>query len=181
MRKETHNCRKDGNSEFVVAASPIFLSCLLPSSISCFDFIDLCWLRNRLEALIHFVCCTTNSTSFPSVLHDSDIPLSNCFRLQWRNFVSGRYPSPSAATCLMEGNNNILNLKSYYCLHCCFCLVLVFFTLIIGCGGFSSYEDWGVDELIVEDSWKRQVGGDWLTHVGLWGNGLLEVLFDVAL
>ncbi|KAI3430166.1 uncharacterized protein J3R85_008186 [Psidium guajava] len=23
-----------------------------------------------------------------------------------------------------------------------------------------SYEDWGVDELIVEDSWKRQVGGD---------------------
>ncbi|KAG6410453.1 hypothetical protein SASPL_128513 [Salvia splendens] len=22
------------------------------------------------------------------------------------------------------------------------------------------YEDWGVDELIVEDSWKRQVGGD---------------------
>ena len=24
-----------------------------------------------------------------------------------------------------------------------------------------SYEDWGVDELIVEDSWKRQVGGDW--------------------
>lgn len=24
----------------------------------------------------------------------------------------------------------------------------------------SSYEDWGVDELIVEDSWKRQVGGD---------------------
>ncbi|KAH0632327.1 DNA-directed RNA polymerases II and V subunit 6B-like [Solanum tuberosum] len=22
-----------------------------------------------------------------------------------------------------------------------------------------SYEDWGVDELIVEDSWKRQVGG----------------------
>jgi len=25
---------------------------------------------------------------------------------------------------------------------------------------FCSYEDWGVDELIVEDSWKRQVGGD---------------------
>jgi hypothetical protein len=25
---------------------------------------------------------------------------------------------------------------------------------------FFSYEDWGVDELIVEDSWKRQVGGD---------------------
>jgi hypothetical protein len=24
----------------------------------------------------------------------------------------------------------------------------------------NSYEDWGVDELIVEDSWKRQVGGD---------------------
>ncbi|KAG5583928.1 hypothetical protein H5410_044362 [Solanum commersonii] len=24
---------------------------------------------------------------------------------------------------------------------------------------FISYEDWGVDELIVEDSWKRQVGG----------------------
>ncbi|KAK4270505.1 hypothetical protein QN277_023534 [Acacia crassicarpa] len=23
-----------------------------------------------------------------------------------------------------------------------------------------SYEDWGVDELIVEDSWKKQVGGD---------------------
>nr|ACN40072.1 unknown [Picea sitchensis] len=23
-----------------------------------------------------------------------------------------------------------------------------------------SYEDWGVDELIVEDSWTRQVGGD---------------------
>jgi hypothetical protein len=23
-----------------------------------------------------------------------------------------------------------------------------------------SYEDWGVDELIVEDSWKRQVGGE---------------------
>ncbi|PIN04532.1 RNA polymerase subunit K [Handroanthus impetiginosus] len=23
-----------------------------------------------------------------------------------------------------------------------------------------SYEDWGVDELIVEDSWRRQVGGD---------------------
>ncbi|OWM78139.1 DNA-directed RNA polymerases II, IV and V subunit 6A-like [Punica granatum] len=23
-----------------------------------------------------------------------------------------------------------------------------------------SFEDWGVDELIVEDSWKRQVGGD---------------------
>lgn len=23
-----------------------------------------------------------------------------------------------------------------------------------------SYEDWGVDELIVEDTWKRQVGGD---------------------
>ena len=23
-----------------------------------------------------------------------------------------------------------------------------------------SYEDWGVDELIVDDSWKRQVGGD---------------------
>ncbi|XP_077235425.1 DNA-directed RNA polymerases II, IV and V subunit 6A-like [Tasmannia lanceolata] len=23
-----------------------------------------------------------------------------------------------------------------------------------------SWEDWGVDELIVEDSWKRQVGGD---------------------
>nr|CAB3499048.1 unnamed protein product [Digitaria exilis] len=23
-----------------------------------------------------------------------------------------------------------------------------------------SYEDWGVDELTVEDSWKRQVGGD---------------------
>ncbi|KAL8162511.1 hypothetical protein V2J09_014000 [Rumex salicifolius] len=23
-----------------------------------------------------------------------------------------------------------------------------------------SYEDWGVDELVVEDSWKRQVGGD---------------------
>ncbi|XP_010546234.1 PREDICTED: DNA-directed RNA polymerases II, IV and V subunit 6A [Tarenaya hassleriana] len=23
-----------------------------------------------------------------------------------------------------------------------------------------SYEEWGVDELIVEDSWKRQVGGD---------------------
>jgi hypothetical protein len=23
-----------------------------------------------------------------------------------------------------------------------------------------SYEDWGVDELIVEDSWKWQVGGD---------------------
>ncbi|KMZ65003.1 DNA-directed RNA polymerase [Zostera marina] len=23
-----------------------------------------------------------------------------------------------------------------------------------------SYEDWGVDELIVEDSWKRQIGGD---------------------
>ncbi|MBA0553928.1 hypothetical protein Golob_013067 [Gossypium lobatum] len=22
------------------------------------------------------------------------------------------------------------------------------------------YEDWGVDELIVEDSWKRQVGGN---------------------
>jgi hypothetical protein len=27
-------------------------------------------------------------------------------------------------------------------------------------GKLSSYEDWGVDELIVEDSWKRQVGGD---------------------
>ena len=27
--------------------------------------------------------------------------------------------------------------------------------------GYSSFEDWGVDELIVEDSWKRQVGGDW--------------------
>ncbi|XP_047946260.1 DNA-directed RNA polymerases II, IV and V subunit 6A-like isoform X3 [Salvia hispanica] len=26
--------------------------------------------------------------------------------------------------------------------------------------GNCSYEDWGVDELIVEDSWKRQVGGD---------------------
>jgi hypothetical protein len=24
---------------------------------------------------------------------------------------------------------------------------------------WNSYEDWGVDELIVEDSWKRQVGG----------------------
>ncbi|XP_078430285.1 DNA-directed RNA polymerases II, IV and V subunit 6A-like [Wolffia australiana] len=23
-----------------------------------------------------------------------------------------------------------------------------------------SYEDWGVDELIVEDTWRRQVGGD---------------------
>ncbi|XP_073035156.1 DNA-directed RNA polymerases II, IV and V subunit 6A-like isoform X3 [Primulina eburnea] len=23
-----------------------------------------------------------------------------------------------------------------------------------------SYEDWGVDELIVEDSWKRQIGGE---------------------
>ncbi|CAN1267342.1 DNA-directed RNA polymerases II, IV and V subunit 6A [Linum perenne] len=23
-----------------------------------------------------------------------------------------------------------------------------------------SYEEWGVDELIVEDSWKRQIGGD---------------------
>ncbi|KAJ0541080.1 putative archaeal RpoK/eukaryotic RPB6 RNA polymerase subunit, RNA polymerase subunit, RPB6/omega [Helianthus annuus] len=23
-----------------------------------------------------------------------------------------------------------------------------------------SYEDWGVDELIVQDSWKRQVGGE---------------------
>lgn len=23
-----------------------------------------------------------------------------------------------------------------------------------------SHEDWGVDELIVEDSWKKQVGGD---------------------
>jgi DNA-directed RNA polymerase I, II, and III subunit RPABC2 len=23
-----------------------------------------------------------------------------------------------------------------------------------------SYEDWSVDELIVEDSWKRQVGGE---------------------
>ncbi|PON72270.1 DNA-directed RNA polymerase, subunit RPB [Parasponia andersonii] len=26
--------------------------------------------------------------------------------------------------------------------------------------GRQGYEDWGVDELIVEDSWKRQVGGD---------------------
>ncbi|MQL80409.1 hypothetical protein Taro_012858 [Colocasia esculenta] len=24
----------------------------------------------------------------------------------------------------------------------------------------SRYEDWGVDELIVEDTWRRQVGGD---------------------
>ncbi|KAH0737038.1 hypothetical protein KY290_035743 [Solanum tuberosum] len=30
-----------------------------------------------------------------------------------------------------------------------------FFYLLV----FISYEDWGVDELIVEDSWKRQVGG----------------------
>lgn len=32
-------------------------------------------------------------------------------------------------------------------------LILLFFDVY-------SYEDWGVDELIVEDSWKRQVGGD---------------------
>jgi len=30
----------------------------------------------------------------------------------------------------------------------------------IGTLFWHSYEDWGVDELIVEDSWKRQVGGD---------------------
>ena len=32
--------------------------------------------------------------------------------------------------------------------------------VLLGCMNFNSYEDWGVDELIVEDSWKRQVGGD---------------------
>lgn len=31
-----------------------------------------------------------------------------------------------------------------------------------------SYEDWGVDELIVEDSWKRQVGGDWSDFIYAW-------------
>ncbi|KAL6532686.1 DNA-directed RNA polymerases II, IV and V subunit 6A [Orobanche gracilis] len=30
-----------------------------------------------------------------------------------------------------------------------------------------SFEDWGVDELIVEDSWKRQVG-DWCWLLPLW-------------
>jgi hypothetical protein len=35
-----------------------------------------------------------------------------------------------------------------------------FFWFFIVSMNFSSYEDWGVDELIVEDSWKRQVGGD---------------------
>lgn len=34
------------------------------------------------------------------------------------------------------------------------CRLTVFFFLF-----WNSYEDWGVDELIVEDSWKRQVGG----------------------
>lgn len=34
---------------------------------------------------------------------------------------------------------------------------------------FYSYEDWGVDELIVEDSWKRQVGGDWWLNWQVWG------------
>lgn len=37
---------------------------------------------------------------------------------------------------------------------------MCFWKKIIGFKIFS-YEDWGVDELIVEDSWKRQVGGNW--------------------
>ena len=65
--------------------------------------------------------------------------------------MNGRYPSPSVATCQMEGNNNSLTLKL---------LLPLFLSLFFLSWASSSYEDWGVDELIVEDSWKRQVGGD---------------------
>ena len=44
--------------------------------------------------------------------------------------------------------------------------------VLLGCMNFNSYEDWGVDELIVEDSWKRQVGGDW--SVINWTKGVLN-------
>ena len=42
----------------------------------------------------------------------------------------------------------------------CFFFFSFFVHFCIVSMNVSSYEDWGVDELIVEDSWKRQVGGD---------------------
>lgn len=47
----------------------------------------------------------------------------------------------------------LLGLSSYLDMQICYSVC----ALITFC---NSYEDWGVDELIVEDSWKRQVGGD---------------------
>lgn len=39
------------------------------------------------------------------------------------------------------------------------CLSPNFNTCLIFLSDNCSFEDWGVDELIVEDSWRRQVGG----------------------
>lgn len=65
--------------------------------------------------------------------------------------MSEKYPLQSGVTCLMEGR---------YCpLYKLGSPNYAIFTIIVF-HNFCSYEDWGVDELIVEDSWKRQVGGD---------------------
>ena len=113
----------------------------------------------------------------------SDILFSQCTRLLWKSFESGKYPLPSVATCLMEGNYSAFHKlgASFSCfggrqvwiLPLCHAHCYHFLTKL------SSYEDWGVDELIVEDSWKRQVGGDWWLELTneIWG-GVKETDFS---
>lgn len=82
--------------------------------------------------------------------------------------VGGRYPE----IVLLAGDGTYYFL--YLTLHL-FIFCLHFFLLKFLVWACSSYEDWGVDELIVEDSWKRQVGGDWSALASCSS----KVLFDV--
>ena len=86
-----------------------------------------------------------------SVIHST-------FRLQWKSCVSEKYLSQSVVTSLMEGKILFMLAEIYPMPFLCSSTISYWLCHL---SGNCSYEDWGVDELIVEDSWKRQVGGDW--------------------
>lgn len=77
-------------------------------------------------------------------------------RLQWRNSESGKIPF-TVHRCLPDGRRVWTDFV-FITVHSTYLLSLS----IVICGSVHSYEDWGVDELIVEDSWKQQVAGDWV-------------------
>lgn len=77
-------------------------------------------------------------------------------RLQWRNSESGKIPF-TVHRCLPDGRRVWTDFV-FITVHSTYLLSLS----IVICGSVHSYDDWGVDELIVEDSWKQQVAGDWV-------------------
>jgi hypothetical protein len=75
------------------------------------------------------------------------------FRLPWKNWELARSHSQSGDIYQMEGGS--LHLEKQTFMYHLYSIYLKCYALF-----WHSYEDWSVDELIVEDSWKRQVGGE---------------------